>query len=323
MEGQSIPQLPIDPGDLIFAPRILAERAINQKVPLYIGFIGQPVSDLIEYATDSFVQRYEYGSMYWKRETKALCVYGGIYQHYQSLGSEGSWLGYPVTDETDFSENGRISVFERGAIYWWPDTGAIELNDLVVNYTGLVCFGETTELSSADEPYVAMGIITPAGTLELRSQIYEDVDAGESRPDLIEIYRGKPCGLTVSVLLMEHDLGDPNKYKEVVGAAVRTAAPGLVSLIKVIPVIGPILAPVAGPIYDAISPKITEILNETLGTGDDKIGETTLIITAKQMVVLAGRTRNSEERGVSFKLATPLLSDGDGSYKLYFGLDRT
>ncbi|MEJ7595481.1 MAG: hypothetical protein WKF77_28530 [Planctomycetaceae bacterium] len=54
--------------------------------------------------------------------------------------------------------------------------------------------------------------------------------------------------------------------------------------------------------------------------GDDRIGETTLAISAKQMVVLAARTPNSEIKGIGFKLETPFLSGGGASYKVYFGL---
>lgn len=40
-------------------------------------------------------------------------------------------------------EDGRASKFQHGAIYWWPDTGTIAINDVIVHYTGWYCFGET------------------------------------------------------------------------------------------------------------------------------------------------------------------------------------
>lgn len=311
---------PGDLGDVFLSPRLLAERAISERAQEFTAVIGQPVSELIESIESGFVQRYEFGSMYWRnREIGAKCVHGAIYQHYQTLGSEGSWLGYPVTDEIDFTEGGRVSSFERGAIYWWSDTGAIELNDLVVNYTGIVCFGETDELSASDEPYVTLGMISPIGTSEAQSRIYEGVDAGESRTDLIEIYRGKPLGLTITVLLMEHDEGDPNKYKEIVQGAVAGAFAGVTALTALIPGVGPAIAAAVGPVLGAVTPKGAEFLNDLADFGDNKINETTLAITPKQMVVLAARTVNSEERGVGFKLATPLLSGLGASYKVYFG----
>ncbi len=39
------------------------------------------------------------------------------------------------------------------------------------------------------------------------------------------------------------------------------------------------------------------------------------------MIVLAGRTPTAVERGVGFKVSTPLMgADKDASYKVYFGL---
>ena len=57
-------------------------------------------------------------------------VYGAILSRYAELGGAAGWLGGPVTDEQDFSEGGRVSMFQHGAIYWWPDTGAIELRQV-------------------------------------------------------------------------------------------------------------------------------------------------------------------------------------------------
>ncbi len=58
-----------------------------------------------------------------------------------------------------------------------------------------------------------------------------------------------------------------------------------------------------------------------LDTGDDKLGDETIQLTAKQMIVLAGRTPTVVERGVGFKVSTPLMgADKDASYKVYFGL---
>ena len=73
-------------------------------------------------------------------------------------------LGYPISDEMDFAEGGRVSIFQNGSIYWWPDTGPILLKEVIVNYTGFICFGETDEFSDSDEPYVIFGVISPDGT---------------------------------------------------------------------------------------------------------------------------------------------------------------
>jgi hypothetical protein len=61
---------------------------------------------------------------------------------------------------------------------------------VVVHYTGLHCFGETDwdQSSNSDEPYVILSISTPERSATLLSRIYEDVDGGEARLDLIELY---------------------------------------------------------------------------------------------------------------------------------------
>ena len=43
-------------------------------------------------------------------------------------------------------------------------------------------------------------------------------------------------------------------------------------------------------------------------------------VSARQMVVLAARTGNSDFKGIGFKIETPLISGSGASYKLYFGL---
>jgi hypothetical protein len=261
-------------------------------------------------------------SIYWTPESGAHPVWGAIRQRWAEMGWETSYLGFPRSQEVDFPEGGRVSAFEGGAIYWWPDTGPIDLRGVVLHYTGLHCFGETAwdQGSSADEPYVTFGMVAPTGSWSVQSQIYGDVDSGDSRPDLLELYRGHPGGMTISTLLMEHDEGDPNAYKSEMGKAVAAGFTGVGALIALIPAVGPVLAGVAAPIFGAVAPKVTDWLNQLAHFGDDKLGEATLAISAKQMVLLAARTPNSDFDGIGFKLETPLLSGDGASYKAYFGL---
>jgi LGFP repeat len=228
----------------------------------------------------------------------------------------------PTADEAPFSEGGRVSTFDHGDIYWWPDVGAVKLNEVAVHYTGLICFEETDwdQGSDSDEPYVILGIVSHFGQISSRSQVYPDVDDGESQLDVIELYRGKPYGLAISAMLMEHDEGDPDKYKAAMGVAVEKAFQGVAEVIELIPVVGAGLADAAGPALQEVAPDVTEELNRLLDLGDDKLGAVTTSLTPKQMVVLAARTQNSNERGVGFKVATPLISGDGASYKVYYGL---
>jgi hypothetical protein len=288
------------------------------------GAPGARISD-IETVQGGRRVRYEDGAIY-EGPTVFAWVHGAIFAHYDQLGGASSWLGLPLTDETDMSEGGRASVFDRGTIYWWPDVGAIDLNEVVVHYTGLMCFGETDidGGSDADEPFVTVGVVTPSGGNQIQSQIYLDVDGGESRPDLIELYRGLPQGMTLTVVLADQDHGDPNKYRAVVGQAVDKGMEKLVPIIANavggVPVVGPVLAFAASNGLPLLVPTISDFLNDLLGTGDDFLGTEVMNITAKDMVVLSARTENFVHQDIGFKVESPLMSRLGASYKVFFGM---
>lgn len=286
--------------------------------------LGYPVTD--EQGTPDNVGRYNHfsngGSIYWTPRTGANAVYGDIRRQWESLGWERSYLGYPTSDEVDFAEGGRANEFENGGIYWWPDTGAIDLRDVVVHYTGLHCFGETDwdQGSTEDEPYVIFGVTTPQIAATYRTQVYSDVDAGESRPDLMEIYRGRPYGINLASVLMENDFGDPNKYKEEVQKVVMGVHSAGTLALGLIPVVGPIIAAIAGPALGSLMPSIGGAINDLFDWGDDQLGSSKQTVSAKQMVLLAARTANSGFDGIGFKLESDLISGSGASYKVYFGV---
>jgi LGFP repeat len=286
--------------------------------------MGYPVTD--ETATPDGIGRFNHfengGSIYWTPDTGANAVWGEIRKRWESLGWERSYLGYPTSDEVDFPEGGRANTFQNGGIYWWGDTGAIDLRDVVVHYTGLHCFGETDwdQSSDSDEPYVILSISTPERAATLRSQIYQDVDGGEARPDLIEIYRGKPYGINLGVVLMENDFGDPNVYRAKIEEVVMDVHKAGTAALGLIPIVGPIIAGVAGPVLGALMPGLAGAINDLFDFEDDQIGGATVTLSAKQMVLLAARTNNSTFKGIGFKAETPLITGLGASYKIYFGI---
>ena len=250
-------------------------------------------------------------------------VIGKIRERWEALGGPGSFLGNPITDEMEFSEGGRISVFERGQIYFWPDVGAIEIGEVIVHYTGLNCFGETDELSSADEPYVVLGVHVPdERARSFTTQVHGDVDAGDTRPEVIELYRGKPKGITIIAQMMEHDEGRPEDYRAAMEGVAAGAGAAVTAGLKFVPKIGPVLALAAGPILALLNPVIGERLGKLFGLGDDMIGHTTIVVTPRDMVLLAARPDLSVERNVGFKIqSVPLHGDG-ATYKVYFNILR-
>jgi hypothetical protein len=92
--------------------------------------LGYPLSG--EEGTPDGVGRYNHfqrGSIYWTPDTGAHEVHGDIREKWTSLGWEQSFLGYPLTDETTTPDGfGRYNHFQRGSIYWTPDTGAHEVH---------------------------------------------------------------------------------------------------------------------------------------------------------------------------------------------------
>jgi hypothetical protein len=285
--------------------------------------LGYPTTE--ETACPDGVGRYTHfqgGSIYWSPSSGANVVYGAIRDRWSAIGWERSYLGYPLSDELDFDENGRVNQFQGGQIYSWPDTGAIDLNDVVVQYTGMVCWGETDwdQSSDSDEPYALLAIVSPTSSSAISTRIYSDVDGGESRTDLVDLYRGKPGGLVISSTVMEHDEGDPNKYLDLVKQGVAAASGAVAKAITVIPVVGPVLGAGVGLALAAAKDEIAKALNSLFDWGDDFIGRSELTLSAKQMVVLSARTQNSNVKGIGFKAESPLMSGEGASYKTHFGL---
>jgi hypothetical protein len=285
--------------------------------------LGYPTTD--ELGTPDGVGRYnhfEHGSIYWTPATGAAAIYGAIRDKWASLDWERSYLGYPTSDETEFPEGGRVNTFQNGGIYWWSDTGAIDLRDVVVHYTGLHCFGETDwdQGSDADEPYLILSVATPLGSATTHSPVYKNVDAGETRTELIEIYRGRPFGMTIGVLLMEQDWGDADHYTAIAANIVARNQWSLVELLGLHAVAGPMIAAGVWPQLAALVPNLGLAAVNAMDLGDDRIDSANLTLSPRQMVVLAAGTNNSEFAGIGFKAESPLLSGLGASYKAFFGL---
>ena len=268
------------------------------------------------------------GRMYYRpSDQKPFLVYGHIHDKYRQLGGPASRLGWPTSDEQEFTEGGRVTTFKGGAIYWWPDTGAIVLNNIVVRYTGLYCFGETDNdqsiTSSADEPYVIFGVLPAAhagGPSAPRTRIYEGVDARESREDNIELYRGPPYGLGLTTTLMEHDLGDADKKRELVKQGVEAAHKKGVEAAATIPYAGPAVAIALQIFWSVGGDEVVKAINDTLNFEDDEIDVKPVYISGKQMVTLA-RAGRQNLQGIEWQLDSPLLSGHGASYKVYFVIE--
>lgn len=97
------------------------------------GFLGAPI--IPESPAPDGVGRYrhyEHGSIYWSPSTGPHEVHGSIRDKWAALGWEQSFLGYPTSDQTRTTDRvGGFSAFQRGSIYWSPDTGAHEVHGAI------------------------------------------------------------------------------------------------------------------------------------------------------------------------------------------------
>lgn len=319
-------------GPIVDIPPLSWRQALLQPftdaVAALGGAPGAPLAPdaLPERAGSGTRVRYQDGTIYLRRDGGTAWVHGAIEARYEQLGGPVGWLGMPLTDEGPFPEDGRISTFEHGSIYFWGDTGAIDLREVAVSFSGLLCFGETDsdgdDTPTEDEPYVLFGLADPTGQANLRSRIHTGVDAGESRPDHLELYRGQPCGAVLAAVLMEHDFGDPNAFRPQVEEFVVAASAAVTGAVVVVPVVGPVLSLAVGALLVELKEVITDFLNGLLGTGDDALGNAVFALSAKQMVVLGARTAPDTFRGVVSKVQSELLGGGQGaSYKVCLTVD--
>jgi len=245
-------------------------------------------------------------------------VYGGIGDRYNALGGSTSWLGAATADEAPFAAGGRVSTFERGNIYWWPDTGAIELGNVAVRFKGLYCFS-TTDGPGADEPYVGFGIAPapPGIASSTRSPIYTDVDGGDSRPDCIELFRGLPYGLQLQCGLWEHDSGDQDRITGILKGIADTVAGSAKDACGDIG--GPQVAEICEDTWDrTIKEKVGDLLEEIVNFifGDVQIATWAWTISAKDMVRFAQATPTNFWGNI-YHLESPLLQGSGADYKVY------
>ena len=308
----------------------LAAKRIQSKWDSLQGAPGVPKmagdAGVIEIG-DGFCREYANGRIYFEPDLGTFWVHGAIGDRYAELGGPSSWLGLPTTDELDV-DGGKVILFQNGAIYWWPDTGPRDINNVVVHYTGVHCFGETDVdgASNSDEPYATIGVAGPDGTKgTFRSQIYEDVHAGEGRFQVIEIYRGRPRGLLINSILQEHSGGDTEVSRTAIREAVDKGGAALAAAATLIPAVGPVLGPLASAVHQILKGDIINALNSfvenTLGFADRPLGSDVIELTPKQMVILATRPEgHAQFNEIPWRFETALLSRFGATYKVYFNI---
>jgi hypothetical protein len=109
------------------------------------GFLGFPQTDeqSTVFGTGRF-NHFQRGSIYWTSQTGAWEIHGSIRNKWWQLDGDRSDLGYPISDEEDWTDPssyylaGRISHFQRGSlVYRWSDNRVQVFHDSVIYTTSL------------------------------------------------------------------------------------------------------------------------------------------------------------------------------------------
>jgi hypothetical protein len=246
-------------------------------------------------------------------------TYGAIGERYKWLiDNNQNWLGNPVREEEDL-DGGRVQMFERGSIYWWEDLLGGKAGDLglvKLRYKGLYCWS-TTFGAGSDEPYVTIGVAsTPAGRgISQRSQIYEDVDGGNERPDDLELYVGPPYGAQLYCGLWEHDSGDQDEiHKTIMSVADEAANKGEEACEGEA---GPLAGKICREVWDGYTRDVaSDFLTSLLGLGDDQITTWPWYVSPKEMCRMAW-TEGLHHYGITYDAESHLLKGDGADYKIY------
>jgi hypothetical protein len=312
----------------VLVAALVARDAMDLKAGELGGLAGDPshagTFDGVENIPGGFRRSYSNGTMYMRLNGTPFFLNQPVALRYDLRGNVSSFLGFPTADvalDPDDNTSG-VARFENGSIYFWADIGAIDIQHVLLRYVGFHCFGETDEISASDEPYFIMGVLPV--NVEQRAvpmtKMYEDVDAGDSVADSIEMYRGEPLGVAMAVSLFEHDEGDPEAFKEQMDAAVDKAADGVTGALAEVPVVGPALAFIAQVVFIIGGPELKNKVNEALGTADDNIANENIVLSTKDLVRLSQQPTTVFE-GIDADIETPLLSGDGASYKAYFTVE--
>ncbi|MGY2084927.1 LGFP repeat-containing protein [Blastococcus sp. SYSU DS0539] len=104
------------------------------------------------------VQSFAHGAIYWTPATGAHPVRGAVLDAWAARRWEAGVLGYPISDEMPAARgDGRVQLFQGGAILWTPSTGAQPVRGAVRAAwgsqgaeSGVLGYPTSDELSAAD-----------------------------------------------------------------------------------------------------------------------------------------------------------------------------
>ncbi|GAA1998724.1 hypothetical protein [Microbacterium pumilum] len=243
-----------------------------------------------------------------------------IQDHWATLPGAGAAIGRAVSEVARTSDDGYYQAFERGLIYWWPDTGAVNVGNVELVYAGMNCFNETSRLSGSDEPYFIVSHVGDSNMGTSSGVHYQNVDAGGSFPyPSWVVYSGSPGHhLSVTVFTMEQDQGDPAEIQAKIAGAFASVggAVGTVVSLAATPAAGGVVITVAGALA-----AISAVVVPLVASQDDVLGDTSMMISAKTLVTSYMVPRKTD-RNVVYDVSSDMISGDGANYKVYFTIEN-
>ncbi len=241
-----------------------------------------------------------------------------IQEKYIQVGGRKSQLGLPIDPSLGVQHNGQefFTAYRGGKIVFTSEGGASAFvtHQTFVVFKGIHCFGKS---EAVDEPYAIVGVYaldaqdsTATKKFPIGRDSYEDFVASTDATEATIVSPNSPGwapqSLVIVSTVMEQDSGNPDEATAKVEAAMDkvAAAAAVIGLPEVSAII---------EILDKLG--IPGLISDLFGTGDNLIGTQSLPIDSREVVP----KRPMQKFGnIEFNFESPLLSDGDASYKLYY-----
>lgn len=226
-------------------------------------------------------------------------------------------LGLPVSgflaDGTGFIQHfqgGNIKVLDHGRLE------ANQTIETTVRFRGLHCFGEQRG-AGADEPYVVVGVYPPHKREKVQvtkfpaGGAYGGVNSRSQKTEIADVFsREPPTDLVVHAVLMEHDHGNEASVRNEIKAAIDKGVDTVEAAIDV---------GLPEDWQNLFSLGLASLITKAFGLGDDVIGTHSFGFNFAELQGLAWHPLPLRTfGGIQYTHETPLLTDGDASYKLYF-----
>jgi hypothetical protein len=256
---------------------------------------------------------------------RALTANVAIAQRYQALNTFRGPLGVAMSPVTakDASSQAFVQHYRGGDLHFEDGkTRGDNLKAAVVRFKGIHCFGNPGFLKS-DSVYAIVSVYSPENTHAANTMkfpddtgggLYDDLEQGQDRTDgIADLWLHNPQPLVIEPLVMGSSLlGDSQKVKDKVRDAAQQAA-SQAAAAEGVPATDAQIAAIA-----AACSSLTVGFLSALGLTDGVRG-IPQTITLGWDDLLALPPVSSKQFGIiNFNVESPILTDGDASYKVYF-----